>query len=202
MLAYENTNIYIHEVSLHVEQSIGTSSMSLRRELEDSSQRRISLLLECLEATKTFLDFFLRIPPEDVIRHSTIERGQLAYAVTMLMKMAFHTSSGLDLLSLREACNVSYYLDAMAEHLSSASASANVPDEGWPDSFSAIKTMAGRIKSWYESTAFFEQTGTASAVKGMSAMQVVEIAKEEQQLTNFDLGNMDFAFLEAGNFFD
>lgn len=197
-LTYENINIYLYEVSLHMEQSFVTSQVPLGRDVEDLSQRRSGLLLSCLEATKSFLDCFLRIPPGLVVRHSTLERGQMVYAVTVLIKVAFCTNSGLDNLSLREACNVNYYLDALAGHLGSASAGADIPDEGCPDSFSVIKTMVERIKNWYVSTEFFEQTGTTSAVKGMSPLQFVEIAKEEQMM-NFDLGSMEFSFLEAGN---
>lgn len=198
-LAYESTNVYLHEVPLHMEQSIARSSVPPVHEAEYLSQRRISLLLSCLEATKSFLDCFLRTPPELIVRHSTLERGQLLHAITVLFKVAFCTTLGLDNFPLREACNVSYYLDALAEHLGSMS--SNTPDEGFPDSFSTIKAQAERLKSWYERTEFFEQAGTPSGVKDMSPLQFVEIAKEEQ-LMNFDLGNIDFSFLEGASFWD
>ena len=107
MLAYEDTNVYLHEVSLHMEHSLATSSVSPGRETQYSSQRRISLLLSCLEATKSFLDCFLRTPPELIVRHSTMEKGQLAHAMTVLIKIAFCKNLGLDNFPLREACNVS-----------------------------------------------------------------------------------------------
>lgn len=199
MLAYEDTNVYLHEVSLHMEHSLATSSVSPGRETQYSSQRRISLLLSCLEATKSFLDCFLRTPPELIVRHSTMEKGQLAHAMTVLIKIAFCKNLGLDNFPLREACNVSRYLDAVAEHLGRAS--ANVPDDGHPDSFSVFKAQAERIKGWYEGTEFFEQVGTPSDLKDMSPLQFVEISKEDQSM-NFDVGNLDFSFLEAGNFWD
>ncbi|KAF6227633.1 hypothetical protein HO173_012073 [Letharia columbiana] len=197
MLAYESTCVYLHEVSLHMEHSFATSPVPLGREAGDSSQRRISLLLSCLEATKSFLDYFLQIPPRLILRHCTFERGRLAHAVTVLIKIAFCASPGLENFPLREACNVSYYLDALTEHLGSMS--ANLPDDGCPDSFSAFKAMGERIKSWYERMEFFEQVGSPSDLKDMSPLQFVEIAKEEQS-TNFDLSNLDFSFFEAGSF--
>ncbi|KAL9066243.1 MAG: hypothetical protein Q9161_007700 [Pseudevernia consocians] len=199
MLTYENTNVYLHEVSLQMEQSLAMSSVPQGREAEYSPQRRIGLLLSCLEATKSFLDCFLRTSPELIARHSTTERGQLAHAMGVLIKISFCTNLGLDNFPLREACNVSHYLDALAEHLGSST--ANLPDDGCPESFSAFKAMSERIKSWYERTEFLEQVGSPSDLTDMSPLQFVEIAKEEQWM-NFDINNMDFSFLEASNFWD
>lgn len=199
-LAYEKVNIYLYEVSLHMNHSFATSPGPPGREAEASSQRRTSLLLSCLDATKSYLNCYLRVPPEEIARQSTFEKGELAYAITVLMKIAFCANSGFDTVSLREACNVSHYLDALGGHLGKSSASSNTPDDaGCPDSFSAFKTMAERLKNWYESTELFEPTGTTCTVKGMSPIQIVEIAKQEP-LINFELGNMDFSFLETGNF--
>ena len=194
-LTCENTNIYLHEVALYMEHSVTISSVPGGHEAADLSQRRIRLLLSCLEATKSFLDYLLQIPVAIILRQSTMDRGQLAHAATVLMKIAFSKNLGLDNFPLREACNVSYYLDAVVGHLGSTSAS--LPDDGSPDSFSALKIMAERIKSWYESTEFFEQVGSPSDLKDMSPMQFVEIAKEEQSM-NFDLDNLDFSFLGPG----
>ena len=115
-------------------------------------------------------------------------------AVTVLIKLSFCKNLGVDSFPLREACNVSYYLDALSGHLGRMS--AGKPDE---DSVSTFKTMTERVKSWYESTEFFEQAGAPSDLKDMSPLQFIEIAKEEQSM-NFDLGNLDFSFLGAGNF--
>ena len=199
-LAYERLNIYIYEVSLHMDHSFTTSPGPTGCEAEVSYQRRTSLLLSCLDATKSYLNCFLRVPPEEIARQATSEKGELAYAVGVLMKIALCANSEFDTVSLREACNVSYYFDALAEHLGKSSASANIPDDAeCPDSSSAFKTKTERLKGWYESTEFFEPTGTTSSIKGMSALQFVEIAKQEP-LINFELGSMDFSFLEMGNF--
>ena len=196
-LAYEKVNIYLYEVSLHMDHFFTTSPGPLSREA--SHQWRTSLLLSCLDATKSYLNCFLRVPPEEIVKQSTFEKGELAYATGVLMKIALCSNSGFDAVSLRQACNVSHYLDAVGEHLGKSAASANIPDDaGCPDSFSGFKIMAGRLKSWYESTEFFEPTGTTSSINSMSALQFVEIAKQET-LINFDLGNMDFSFLETAN---
>ena len=198
-LAYEKVNIHLFEVSLHMDHSFATSPGPPGREAEGSPQRRTSLFLSCLDATKSYLNCYLRVPPEEIVRQSTFERGEMAYAITVLMKIAFCANSGFDTVSLREACNVSHYLDALGGHLGKSSVSANIPDDaGCPDSFSAFKTMSERLKGWYESTELFEATGTTSSIKGMSPLQFVEIAKTEP-LINFELGNMDFSFLETGN---
>ena len=182
-----------------MEHSIATGPASLRREAEDSSQRRINLLLSCLEATTSFMDCFLRIPPEILVKHSTLERGQMAYAVTVLLKLAFSTNLGLEKFPLREACRVTYYIDAMVEHLGSAS--ANIADAGSEDSPASFKPMAERLKCWYERTEFFEQVGAPADLKDMSPLQFIEIAKEEQMM-NFDLSSLDFSFLESSNSWD
>lgn len=89
---------------------------------------------------------------------------------------------------------MSYYVDALAGHLSSTS--FNDFDDVVPDSCLAFKTMAERVKQWYERTEFFEQVGTPSDVNDMSPLHFVKIAKEEQ-LMNFDFSNLDFSFLDG-----
>jgi len=163
----------------------------------DSSHRRANQLLRCLEATKSCLNFFLQIPPALSTRHSTQERGSLVHAISVLIKIAFCSDTGLDNFSLREACNVTYYIDALAGHIGGTC--ANDSDDDNPDSCSAIKAMAERVKDWYERTEFFEQAGTPSDLTNMSPMQFVKIAKEEPFIT-FDFNNIDFSFLDMPQF--
>lgn len=167
------------------------------RGAEDFSQRRITLLLSCLEATKSFLDYFLQLPADMVTKHSTQERGYLAHATMVLMKLAFCSNLGIENFSLREACNVLYYVDSLPLQLGDLD--DEYLDDGQPDSFVSCKIMAERVKSWYERTEFYEQTGTPSDLKDMSPLQFVTIAKEEQ-LMNFDFTTMDFSFYEGLSF--
>lgn len=180
-----------------MENSFAGSSAPLCHEAYNPYQKRITQLLSCLEATKSYLDCFLQIPPALCARLSTPEKGSLAHAIMVLIKLAFCSNLGSDNFSLREACNVSYYVDALAEHMGRAR--VNEFDDGTPDSFSALKKMAERVKDWYERTEFFEQAGTPSDLKDFSPIQFVRIAKEEQ-LLNLDFSNMDFSFLEGSSF--
>lgn len=197
MLAYHNTNIYLHEISLRTEPSPRASPVSSAHGADSYSHVRLNLLLSCLEATKSCLDYILQLPRELCAKNTTQEMGYLAHAITVLIKLAFCRHVGLDSTSLREACNVSYYVDALSVHV--ASTSAGETDSGEPDSLSAQRAVAERLKSWYERAEIFEQAGTPEDLKDMSPLQFVKIAKEEY-LLNFDFGNIDFSFLDGPNF--
>lgn len=198
MLAYHNTNIYLHEISLRTETSPRSTPMSPTHGVNSYSHVRLNLLLSCLEATKSCLDYILQLPRELCSKNTTQEMGYLAHAITVLIKLAFCKHVGLDSTSLREACNVSYYVDAISVHVASTSRET---EDGQPDSVSAQRAVGERLKSWYERAEIFEQAGTPEDLKDMSPLQFVEIAKEEQ-LMNFDFGDVDFSFLDGPSFWN
>lgn len=195
MLAYHNTNIYLYEISLRTESSPRASLLSPTHGLDSYPHVRLNLLLSCLEATKSCLDYVLQLPRELCAKNTTQEMGYLAHAITVLIKLAFSKHAGLDSTSLREACNVNYYVDAISAHVAST---GKETEDGQLDSVSAQRAVGERLKSWYERAEIFEQAGTPEDLKDMSPLQFVKIAKEEQ-LLDLDFGNIDFSFLDGPN---
>ena len=198
LLAYDKTCIYLHQVSLQVSPDI-ISSTTADADLQQDYSARINLLMGCLEATKSYLNRCLQLPPKVIEHHSLLEKSSFAEAIMVLIKLSFCTIPGREPFLLRQACNVPYYLDAIGAHISSISVtSAHVQHH---DSFNEFNIRAQRIKSWYERAGSSDPTLIPelkpSDLKVPS--QLMEIAKEEPPM-KFDIGNLDFLFTEGNNF--
>lgn len=200
LLAYDSTCIYLHQVSLHLV-SDKSSPTSSDPELYKTSGTRMNLLVGCLDVTKSFLDRYLQLSRYTIEHYSMLEKGPVAQATLILMRLAFYPSSGPERFPLRQACNVPYYLDALAALIESISVTpAHADHQDW---FQRLKVMGPRIKAWYEREESLEPIfcGTKpSDLKGR--LQLAEIAKNEEQLMDFDIGNMDFLFAEGNNFWE
>lgn len=124
----------------------------------------------------------------------------------VLIRLAFCTNPGLDIVNFRQACSVSYYLDAVAEHVGRVS---GTPDDAeHHDSFYRFKQMGNRIKAWYERAVSLEQNGSPHLQAGSlrpsdlkEPSQLAEIGKAEQSV-DFDMSSMDFLSLEGNDFWE
>lgn len=198
LLAYNKTCIFLHQVSLQVSQDISPSTTA-DADLQQNYSARINLLIGCLEATKSYLDRCLQLPPKVIEHYSLLEKSSFAEAIMVLIKLSFCTVPGQEPFLLRQACNVPYYLDAIGAQISRISVtSAHVQHH---HSFNEFSIRAQRIKSWYERAGSSDPSLMPelkpSDLKVPS--QLMEIAKEEPPM-NFDIGNLDFLFTEGNNF--
>lgn len=199
LLAYDKTCIYLHQISLQVSPDSSPSTVA-QADLQQNSSARINLLIGCLEATKSFLNRSLQLPPKAIEHHSMLEKCTFFEAIMVLIKLSFCTIPGREPFPFRQACNVPYYLDAISAHIHSISATSVHAQHH--DSFNEFNLRAQRIKAWYERASSSEPTifpeMKPSDLKEPS--QLMEIAKEEP-LMNVDFGNLDFLFTEDGNNF-
>lgn len=201
LLQYDSACIRLHQVSLHVYPDKSVSEMS-DPELLRTSGVRMNLLVGCLEATRSLLDRYLQLSPYVIEHHSLMEKSTIAYAITVLIKLAFCTNPGTEPFPLRHASSVPYYLDALGALVGSISVTA--AHAAQHDSFRRFTLLAERVKAWYERaqslepTSFFEMK--PSELKG--PLQLVEIAKIDDPLFNFDMGNLDFLLVEGNNIWE
>ena len=201
LLAYDSTCIHLYQVSLHVSPE-KMPSISSDPEVPKHFGARMNLLIGCLEATKSFLDRYLRLSPTIIEHHSMLEKSQVAHAGLVLIKLAFCTTPGPETFPLRQACNVPYYLDALGAHVGSISVTSAQAD--YHDSFHKFKVVTQRVKAWYERAESFGST-VFSEMKPFDIkepLQLAEIAKDEEPLMNFDIESMDFLFVEGSNFWE
>ena len=201
LLQYNSACIRLHQVSLYVYPDKSVSEMS-DPELLRTSGVRMNLLVGCLEATQSLLDRYLQLSPYVIEHHSMMEKSTIAYAIIVLIKLAFCTDPGTEDFPLRQASSVPHYLDALGALVGSISVTAAHAEQH--DSFRRFKLLAERVKDWYERAQSLEPTVFAdmkpSELKG--PLQLVEIAKIEDPLFNFDIGGLDFLFVEGNNFWE
>ena len=170
---------------------------------DGNDQVRFTLLLSCLEAVKKFLDNYLRLPAGRVEFQSAMEKAHYTHAIIVLIKLSLckgaHSRLGLESFPLHQACKVSFYLDALADHVDSVNDSMGGVRDG--DSFMDFKTLMKLIKTWYERMVFLEQASDAAELKDMGPMQLADIARRESAM-DFDLNSLDFSFFQGPEFGD
>ena len=171
------------------------------QELQRGPNMRTTLLFDCLEATKTFLDQYLQLPRQEVMGHSILQKGQIAHALVVLMKLAFSPNPGLEVSSWRQACRVEHYLDALGERAGCVGTDHDVHDAFWH-----FKKIARLLKAWYQRIEMSGTSGSPAELKGMSPLQFAEIVRDDSSFnidfTSMDFGGMDFLFLPGANFWE
>ncbi len=186
-------------LQVSLDKSLSTTSSP---ELPTHSGTRMNLLFDCLEATKSFLDRYLQLSPDIMEHHSILEKSGLAHACLVLIKLAFCTIQGPEPFPLRQACNVPYYLDALGAQVGSISVTSAQAE--YHDFFHKFKEITERIKAWYERAELFEPL-IFSEMKPSDLkepLQLAEIARDEEPLVNFDIGSVDFLFVEGNIFWE
>ena len=201
LLAYDNTCIHLHRFTLHLspDKSPSTSQDS---ELYIHSGARMNILIGCLEATKSLLDRYLQLSQHIIEHHSMLEKGPVAHALLVLIKLAFCTNPGHEPFPLRQACNVRYYLDTLGSHIGGISTiPANAEHR---DQFQMFRMIAERVKAWYERAESLEPTIFSEMRQSdlKETFQLAKIAKDEEPLMNFDPESLDFLFVDGTNIWE
>ena len=194
LLAYESAKIYLYEVALHLDMNPGV--LSADSTLESESPGRMALLIHCLDATKSFLDTYLRLSPDFMQYQPTGERGTQSHATIVLIRLAFVKYPGPDPFPLRQACNVRYYMDALADHLGSIQSTMGGVRDG--ENFIPFRDIMARAKSWYERMELLDNPEDFEDLRGMAPMDFANIIKREPAMS-LDLGFLDFEFFQSFN---
>lgn len=186
MLAYDYAYVYLYEVCIMIYERTEEASRDASHRPQLVSTTRATLFIKCLEAVKNYLNRYLVVPSLELKGHSIIEKGQIMRSLIVLIRLSFCTDLGLEISAWRQACEVENYIDALIEHVESVNKTDN------PVHYEQQRLSCSLIKAWYERMILFETSGTPSAVKGMSPLQLVDILKQEQTFC-MDFNCMDFS---------
>ena len=187
MLAYDNIYIYLYEVCIMLSERTQATPEIVSPGLQPTSSTRTNLFIKCLDAVKTFFNTYLQFPAEELRSHSILEKGQLAHAMVVLVKLPFCTDTGLEANVWQQACDVESYLEALSEpvHNKTEMHESNLQ----------FKESVARIKAWYQRMRYFGTPGAPTDLKTMSPLELVEITRKEpvldMDLRDFDFGGMD-----------
>lgn len=190
MLAYDNIYIYLYEVCIVLSERTQATPEIVCQGLQPTSPMRTNLFINCLDAVKKFFNTYLQISAIDSRGHSIVEKGQLAHAIVILIKLPFCTDTGLEASVWQQACDVESYLDALIDRLDLVPNKSEVPE-----SISQFKDALARIKAWYQRMRYLGTPGAPTGLKSMSPWELIELTRKEPVL-NMDLRDLDFGGMD------
>ena len=190
MLAYDNTYIHLYEVCIVLGEGTQATPETVSQGLQPTSTSRTNLFINCLDAVKSFFNRYLQLPATELRSHSVLEKGQLAHAMVVLVKLPFCTNTGLETSVWQQACDVESYLEALSDRVDRIHTKTETHE-----SLLQFRDSISRIKAWYQRMLFFGTPGTPTGLKTMSPLELVEITRKEpildMNLSDFDFGGMD-----------
>ena len=151
-LAFYHAKIYTNEVGLHSTHIIGAdmlSDITLTTRSWYQSSERSETLIQCLQATKEYLDQFLALSPETIAHITTPAFLHLIYAVLVLGSLATTTQSPrLDATSIRSLADFESYISALSRKSKQTIATPNI-GRGTHEHMSNLHHLWQQSKPWY-----------------------------------------------------
>ena len=149
-MRFYNLRIYVNEVGFHAVQPSEMDVMSSTTTLRSwyYSAARNESLIRCLQATKDYLDRYLRLTPEDIANLSLTDIISLVYAVLILGAFATGAcdSQSLDIAHIMQSANLDYYLDSLSEQALQLIAGAKPGSNNY---MSHLYDLMQQSKIWY-----------------------------------------------------
>ena len=151
-LAFYHAKIYTNEVGLHSTHITGADTLSsitpTTRSWYQSSERS-ETLIQCLQATKEYLDQFLALSPEAIAHITTPAFLHLIYAVLVLGSLATTTQSPrLDATYIRSLADFESYISALSRKSQQTIATPNI-GRGTHKHMSNLHHLWQQSKPWY-----------------------------------------------------
>lgn len=190
MLAYDNIYIYLYEVCIILSERTQATQEVVGQGLQPTSALRTNMFVNCLDAVKRFFNTYIQLPGKDLRGHSIVEKGQLAHAMVVLVKLPFCTDTGLEANVWQQACDVESYLEALGDRLDPVLNRAEVHESALQ-----FKESLGRIKAWYQRMRYLGTPGAPTDLKTMSPLELMEITRKEPVL-DMDLRDFDFSGMD------
>ena len=187
MLAYDNTYIHLYEVCIVLDEGTQATPETASQGLQPTSTTQTNLFIKCLDSMKNFFNRYLQIPAENLWSHSILEKGYLAHAMVILVKLPFCTDTGLEASVWQQACDVEFYLEALSDRIDRIHAKTQMH---WQ-----FKDSISRVKAWYQRMLYFSTPATPIVLKTMSPLELVEVARKEPVL-DMNLGDFDFSGMD------
>ena len=190
MLAYDSIYISLYEVCIVLSERTQATPEIVCQGLQPTSTMRTNLFINCLDAVKKFFNTYLQLSAMDLRGHSIVEKGQLAHAIVVLVKLPFCTDTGLETSVWQQACDVESYLDALIDSLDL------VPNKTeLHGTTSQFNDSLARIKAWYQRMRYLGTPGAPTDLKSMSPLELIEITRKEPVL-DLDLRDLDFGSMD------
>ncbi len=141
-LAFLNLRIYITEIGFHVSAPADSDPMSVQTWYYSSQRRKC--LLDCLSATKDYLDQVLGISNDDILDFTVTEFLHLIYAVLILCSFAIGCSGqALDASQIR----LEHYLNALSSKLNLVITTSKNDESN--EYLSHMEALFQQSKVWY-----------------------------------------------------
>ncbi len=190
MLAYENTYIHLYEVCVMLRERTKAAPENVGQGLQPISTTRTNLFIHCLDAVKNFFNTYLQLPAKEARNHCILEKGQLAHAMVVLIKLPFCTDTGLEVSVWQQACDVEFYLGALSDRVDRIH-----PKTEMHESHCQFRDTISHIKAWYQRMLYSGTSGTPADLQTMSPLELAEIASKEPVL-DIDLSGFDFSGMD------
>ena len=190
MLAYDNTYIYLYEVCILLGERTQATPEIVGQGLQPTSTTRTNMFINCLDAVKRFFNTYIQLAGKDLRGHSIVEKGQLAHAMVVLVKLPFCTDTGLEANVWQQACDVESYLEALGERPDPVLNTIEAHESALQ-----FKESLARIKAWYQRMRYLGTPGAPTDLKTMSPLELMEITRKEPVL-DMDLRDFDFSGMD------
>ncbi len=143
--------IYINEIGFHDRNGSMKEAVAERSARQEwfSSPLRTETLITCLEATKSYFDYYLSLSLNDIRNATMLDAVGLVYAVLILSKFSAGTSApNMLACDWRKNTNMAFYLDAVRSRLNALVTIENGHEK--TDYLWHFRRIFGVIKLWHD----------------------------------------------------
>lgn len=200
---FDSAYVSLYEVALYIRVQENDTTATDHPGLNSAATSEIfksNLLISCLEATKNFLDRYLRLPGPMIRSHTISEKNLLAHALMVLLKLSMCVgNSSLGGLRFNQTCNAKYYLGALATRTAALSTSAPGTTDTYPDCFRAVERTLRRVISWYEQIETAQQGVSPPDIVDSSPLRLLSLPDEALQEA-FNFSDLDLLFFNSVDF--
>lgn len=194
MLAYHGTCLYAFEIGLQIDKPPQANLHNAQSSHDTwTSLAHTDLVLGCGEAAKVCLEYFLRLPEEEIQGFTIIDLARVTYSIIILGKLTLRGStSGMAILST----DLLSYLCALEKRFGSL---VTIDGEGDKTVWWHCEYVFKKTKAWYEQQ-FSKANAPLISVDGRSDpcnLNPLQLLAEnetetQEEFANSDTLNLDF----------
>ena len=178
--------IYSTELSVH--------ELALSKAFQSSSNsefQRLECFYACLNATRSWFDLFLSVPPADYVGLPLGIFTQLAHCIVALYRLTVLDDPDWDKELVVKTANLMTILEGVCRNMSEVKEAVgfnkDIPTEE-EDVFSQSARKIGSIRSWWETKAAAEEIGP-----GRARRVEVSAPPVDAQMGDLDMPNIDYS---------
>lgn len=147
MMSYLSLRVYVNEVAFHSSPPPENNAMFPSPQSWHNSTSRNECFIRCLQACKSFLDYFLALPHTKILDFTLPEYGRLIYVAMVFGSFPTHCNTPtLDAAHIKEMSNLQYYVNGLCDK--TRYILANLRAEGSNPCFRYLNMMFEQTKIW------------------------------------------------------